>query len=84
MPLILFPFRGKNKNSKNTDTFAWDNKVRMLIKKCISMEANQDNIAAFRKLYQVILVLPNEHPKKMELMQMFYRHWNELRIKGIV
>ena len=69
---------------ENTDTFAWDNKVRLLINKCNSMEINQDNIPAFRELYQDILVLPNEHPKKMELMQMFYRRWNELRIKGIV
>ncbi|MBQ7319815.1 MAG: immunity 53 family protein [Clostridia bacterium] len=69
---------------EHTQIAAWDETAQALKQKCNSIEIRRENITAFRTLYQEILALPNEHPMKRMLMQLFYQRWRELISKGFL
>lgn len=59
---------------RNIDTSSWDFMVSDMIEQCQSC----NDIELLRKLYSKIDDIPNEHPKKHELVEEFYKKWNSI------
>lgn len=63
----------------NCDTSTWDATVTDLIEQC---EAYND-IEQLRQLYKDIELIPQEHPRKRELMDLFDTKWNTIIHTGL-
>lgn len=58
----------------NTDTSPWNNDVDEMKSRCCSL----NEVESLRELYHEICSLPNEHPRKTELLKAFNAKWNEV------
>ena len=63
----------------NTDTTPWDKIVEDLRCKCMSYKKVFDKVAFLRQIYWEIRDIPNEHPDKRKLIELFNDCWNEVK-----
>lgn len=56
----------------NSDTSNWDATVKSIIKQCNMC----DDVEQLRKLYKDIELIPQEHPRKRELIDVFNTKWS--------
>ncbi len=64
--------------NENSNTDEWNEKVSAMFELCNDEYFTKDNVSSVRKLYQDIEELPNEHPRKKELLRKFYHFWDKL------
>ena len=64
----------------NTDTTPWDGIVSHLNQEIqlASKEESFDAKTHFREIYKEIVDIPNEHPKKKDLLKSFDEAWEKL------
>lgn len=62
----------------NTDTSPWDDLVNDLIQECKLPIENSTKISRLREIYNKIEDVPNEHPRKRELVKLFDKCWHDL------
>lgn len=62
---------------ENTDTSFWDESVKGLIEKCKTSTESPDEIIRLRKIFRDIDTIPNEHPRKKELVELFNECWKD-------
>ena len=63
--------------SDNTNTRPWDDAVEKLIRKCKCLGEHSDMVSYLRGLFNEIDMIPNEHPRRRELIRTFHECWNK-------
>ncbi len=62
--------------NEKTNTVPWNQNIIELTEKLKGISEENDKIKYLRNIYQEIVDIPNEHPQKKQLLEMFYLAWN--------
>lgn len=60
---------------EKTDTSPWDREVSTIEKDIKDTDTVSDKIPYLRKIFWELVDIPNEHPKKRELVTLFNEYW---------
>lgn len=63
---------------EQTDTSPWDKEIQTLESKIKTIESESDRISCLRKVYLELRDIPNEHPRKKEVLTLFYENWHRI------
>ncbi len=64
--------------SSHSDTTAWDEQIELLIEKCLNVSQSDDPRTELRSVYYQIMDIPNEHPRKKEVISLLETYWEKL------